>query len=300
MNQSETTSAKIRLITSMILFGTVGLIVRRIGLPSGLVSLLRGLLASLFLLVLIRARGTRIDGQAIRRNLPALAFSGGSLGYMWVLLYEAYQRTTIAAATLSYYLAPLVVILLAAVLLKERLTLIKILCVLAALAGMVLISGLLQFSTLKPGDLAGIGLGTGAAILYSGITILNKQMKGIDSYVKTLIQLLFSALFIIPYAALTVDWSQVRFTATGVASLLVLAFVHTGSTYALFFSSLGAIKAQTVAILSYTDPLVSVLVSAVFLKESLGLWTYAGGALILGAALVSEVSDMRVRASVRT
>lgn len=298
LSNSDTTKAKIRLITSMILFGTVGLIVRRIGLPSGLVSLLRGLLASLFLIAVIHRKGIRIDGRAIRSNLPALAFSGGSLGYMWVLLYEAYQRTTIAAATLSYYLAPLAVILLAAVLLKERLTVIKSLCVLTALAGMGMISGLLRFNSLQPDDLTGIGLGTGAAILYAGVTIINKQMKGIDSYVKTLIQLLFSALFILPYASLTLDLSQVHFTAAGVASLLVLSFVHTGLTYSLFFSSLGVIKAQTVAVLSYIDPLVSVIVSAVFLKESLGPSTYAGGALILGAALVSEVWDMKVRARI--
>lgn len=65
------------------------------------------------------------------RYLPALLISGGMIGFNWMLLFEAYRYTTIAVATLCYYMAPVLLIAFSPLLFKEKLTGRQIVCVLA-------------------------------------------------------------------------------------------------------------------------------------------------------------------------
>ena len=123
--KASATRANLNLVTSMILFGTIGIFIRNITLPSSIVSITRGFLGSMFLLMIIKMKGLRFSWPAIKKNMAVLTISGGFLGYTWILLFEAYQRTTIATATLSYYLAPILVTIMAVVFFKERLTFIK-------------------------------------------------------------------------------------------------------------------------------------------------------------------------------
>ena len=57
----------------------------------------------------------------------------------------------------------------------------------------------------------------------------------------------------------------------------------------MYFSGMGSLPVQTVAILGYLEPVVSVLCSALFLREAMGVAGWIGAALILGAAAVSEL-----------
>ena len=80
----------------------------------------------------------------------------------------------------------------------------------------------------------------------------------------------------------------------GAIVLLIVGFVHTGVTYCLYFSSLKELPGQQAAILSYIDPLVAVLVSALILHETpLTPLQCVGGALLLGATLWNELSPKK-------
>ena len=65
--------------------------------------------------------------------------------------------------------------------------------------------------------------------------------------------------------------------------------MHTGITYCMYFTALKELPGQKVAILSYIDPLVAVLVSVVLLNEGMTLPQMIGGVLILGFTLWSEL-----------
>ena len=130
--------SKLKLIASLCIFGTISLFVRNIALGSGMIALSRGVLGSIFLLLYLALRRQKLDLPAVRNNLWILLLSGGVMGLNWALLFEAYRYTTVATATLCYYMQPVFLTLAAAVLLGEKLSLKKILCVLVALGGMVL------------------------------------------------------------------------------------------------------------------------------------------------------------------
>ena len=103
--------ARGELILAVLLFGTIGLFRRGMDLPSSVIALGRGLIGTLFLLLSALLRGKALDTAAIRRKLPWLILSGGLIGFNWILLFESYRYTTVATATLCYYMAPVIVIL---------------------------------------------------------------------------------------------------------------------------------------------------------------------------------------------
>lgn len=281
--------AKRDLIFSVSVFGTIGIFVRWIGLPSSVIALVRGAVGAAFLLLLARLRHAPIDRAALRRRWQLLLLSAAMMSFNWITLFEAYRYTTVATATLCYYMAPIFVTLISPVLLKERLTARKLLCVFLALAGMVFVSGVPQSGLPGPSEAKGILLALCSAALYAGVILINKYLAGVPAYDRTLLQLACAAAVMIPYILLTEDLSAMSVTPLGAVLLLIVAVFHTGWCYALYFGSMTVLSAQTVALFSYIDPIVAILLSALLLREPLGWSGILGAALVLGSTLVSEL-----------
>ena len=285
MNQH--TAARLKLIVVMLLFGTIGIFVRTISMPSSIIALVRGIIGSIFLLLVVFARRTGIDMSAVKRNWWKLLLSGGCIGVNWILLFEAYRFTTVATATLCYYLQPVIVVLGSALVLKEKLSIRKLLCVLVAILGMIPVSGVLE-SIPTAGEVTGILLATGAALLY-GINILtNKTMQGLSPFDMTIFCMITATLTLLPYTLLTEDWSAIVWEPQSLLLLLVVGIIHTGVAYALYYSALEKMKAQEVAIYGYIDPICAILLSALLLSEPLTVGIVIGAVMILGATYISE------------
>ena len=289
-------NATFKLTLSMVIFGTIGIFRRYIPLPSSLVAMTRGLIGMLFLLLVMVLRKRGMNRTAVRRKFAMLCLSGAAIGVNWILLFEAYNYTSVATATLCYYLAPMFVILASPLVVGERLTAKKMICVLAALLGMVFVSGVLEAGG-GSSDLKGVLLGLGAAVLYASVVLMNKQLGDVPAYDRTIVQLGSSAAVLLPYVLLTEDMGALTFTPGTIGLLLVVGIVHTGIAYALYFGSLMQLKAQTAAILSYIDPVVAVLLSALVLREHMSLLSGLGAVLVLGAAVVSELPSRRKKAA---
>lgn len=283
--------ARVQIIAAMTAFGTIGVFVRSIDLPSSIIALIRGIIGAAFLLLVLGLRRTRPDGAAIRKNGLLLCLSGAAIGFNWILLFEAYRYTTVATATLCYYFAPIFVTLLSPLLLGEGLTRRKVLCVLAALGGMVLVSGLPQTGLPSLSEAKGILFGFGAAVLYASVVLMNKKISGIGAFDKTMVQLAAAALVLLPYTLATEDYSTLSPTPLAIFLLVVVGVVHTGVCYTLYFASLSHLPAQTAALFSYIDPVVAILLSAFFLGEPMGLLGAIGAVLVLGSTLVSELPE---------
>jgi RarD protein len=227
---------------------------------------------------------------SVRRNLILLLVSGAFVGFNWILLFESYRYTTVSTATLCYYMATILVVIVSPFFLRERLTLRKLVCVVVALGGMLGVSGGLDGGMPGPEEGRGILCGLGAAVFYAGVMLLNKQLRDIDAYDRAIVQLAAAALVLLPYSLLTEGADALRGMNGGtVLLLLLLGVVHTGLAYFLYFGAMGQLPAQTVAILSYLDPTVAILLSTLVLQESISLFGMIGAALVLIAALVSEL-----------
>ncbi len=278
-------------LASMVIFGSVGLFRRNLPLSSAFLAFSRGLLGGGFVLafMLLKKRG----GEPLsRRAFLWLALSGAFIGINWILLFEAYNHTSVAVATLCYYMQPTIVILLSPLVFRERLTAKKAACAALAVLGMVLVSGVTGG---EAANLKGILLGLGAAVFYSAVVIMNKKAGGIDAFRKTAVQLFAAGIAMVPYLLLSGGGAGGDFTPGTVALLLAMGLVHTGIAYALYFGSMDGMRAQSVAILSYADPVFALFFSAVFLREPLSLPCILGAVLIIGSAVAAEIPPGRKR-----
>ena len=284
--------ALLKLIISMLIFGTVGIFRRYIPLSSGMLAFSRGVLGGCFLLLIMILR----SGTSIRKilalagsRLPLLIVSGALIGINWMLLFEAYNYTTVAVATLCYYMEPTIVIVASAFLFRERLDAKKLICVAASIVGMIFVSGVLGGVSAASGNMKGIVLGLSAAVFYSSVIIINKLIGSMDVYVKTTVQLFSASLILLPYLMINKDWGAAgSMGIIAIVMVLVVGILHTGIAYALYFGSISGLRAQTVALFSYIDPVTALILSAVFLGEPLGLSGLLGALLIIGAAIIAE------------
>ena len=282
-------SAKFHIILSMLIFGTIGIFVRYIPLPSSVIALVRGVVGTLFLLIFSRFRKTPVSREAIRRNLKILILSGIAIGFNWILLFEAYRYTTVATATLCYYLAPVFVILVSPFLFKEALTPRKLCCIAAALIGMVFVSGVLETDFSGSGEFLGILFGVGAAVLYASVVLMNKMLTDIQGFDRTIVQLAAAAISLLPYVLITERDTTMTWVPLSLVLLLVVGIVHTGFGYTLYFGSIKDLPAQTAALFSYIDPVSAIILSALFLGERFTLFSAIGAVLVLGSTLLSEL-----------
>ena len=131
--------AKSMNILAMAAFGTLAIFVRGIALSPLEIALWRGVIAILVLLVLRLVTPKRPDSRLTWRERGLLLLSGVAVGINWALLFAAYDHTSIAVATLSYYFAPVLVMILSPILFHERMTTLQFTCFLAATLGLVLV-----------------------------------------------------------------------------------------------------------------------------------------------------------------
>ncbi|MBQ7359331.1 MAG: EamA family transporter [Lachnospiraceae bacterium] len=316
-------SAKLMLCISMIIFGTIGLFTRSIAVTSGELALYRAVMAAVLLVGYFLVTKQKMDFTAIKKELGLLLLSGVAMGINWILLFEAYKHTTISVATLSYYFAPVLVMILCPILFRERLSGKQILCFVMSTVGLVLIvlfeggdagaestvavdasqvvgelaaSGGTEIvgelaASFDGGHLLGVLFGLGAAVFYATVILLNKCIKNVAGIQRTFLQFLSAIAILLPYVALTGGMNLSGLDGVGWICLLVVGIVHTGITYCMYFSSLKELKGQEVSILSYLDPLVAVLVSVGILGEQMSLMQLLGGVLILGFTLWNELGN---------
>ncbi len=277
-----------KLIGSMTCFGTIGMFVRYIDAGRGFIAFVRGIVGALFLILLMLVMKRRPSWEAIKKNLLLLLFSGIAIGINWVLLFESYSYTTIATSTLCYYMAPVFVMLASPFVLGERITAKKGISIGVALVGMVLVSGVLDGTSGGAGHLTGVLLALGAALFYASVTMMNKKLRGISSYDMTVVQLLVASLAVMPYTFFVEENNFAAITPTAVIMLLVVGILHTGISYALFFSSIQELSTQTVAIFSYLDPIVALFIS-MFIDSPMTLPAACGAVLILAALIYCEI-----------
>ena len=279
----------------MVSFGTLAPFVRNIAVSSGELALYRALLAALLIGTFLLVTEQKIPFRSLGKELLLLLFSGIAMGFNWILLFQAYKYTTVSVATLSYYFAPVIVTAVCPFLFKEKLTPKQILCFVMSTLGIVIITGI-PTSGGGSNNSLGILFGLGAAVLYAVCILLNKFIKGVGGIQRTFLQFLAAIAVMVPYVAFTGSITVGSLDTTGWICLAVIGLVHTGITYCMYFTAVEHIPGQAVAILSYIDPLVAVLVSVIWLSETMTLPQILGGLLILGFTLWNELEPRKPKA----
>ncbi|MGG1397894.1 EamA family transporter [Bacillus salipaludis] len=287
---------QLKIITAMLIWGSLGIFVKNINLSSSEIALLRGIIGSIFLIFFLVMAQQKPSIQAVKKNLVLLIFSGAAIGFNWILLFQSYRYTTVSNATLSYYFAPVFVMALSPFVLKERLTPAKVGCIITAMIGLFLVVNI-------GGDdggenyhhVTGILYGLSAAALYASVVLINKFIKNLSGFETTFVQLLVASIVLFPYVFLKdhLDFSGI--TSNSIVFIIIIGIIHTGIAYFLYFTSIKELKGQRIAVLSYIDPISAVIFAAIFLGEGMGLMQMVGGILILGSTFLSERIEIQIQ-----
>ncbi len=283
--------AKVLLASAFCIWGTIGIFVKMIPFNSGVVAFDRSLVGMLFLIIVKLLMRKKYDINAMKGNFLELCINGALLGLNWILLFESYNYTSVATSTICYNLGPMIVVLVSPFIFKEKLTVVKVLCVMTALFGIVCVSGVFEQTGASSSDIIGVLLGLAAAVVYAITVVINKRLDKIDPLDKAITQFASSTVVMFIYCLFTTKAGELTFTLNTVILLIIVGVVHTGVTYTLYFASLPNVTSQNVAIFAYIDPVVAVVLSALVLKENLTMSTVIGAVLVIASAIFSELYD---------
>jgi drug/metabolite transporter (DMT)-like permease len=277
--------AYFKYIAALLMFGSNGIAASYISLNSYEIVFTRTLIGSLFLTLIFVFSKQKVQFWKNKTHLMYLVISGAAMGASWMFLYEAYAQIGVSIATLAYYCGPVIVMILSPIIFKEKMTWIKLIGFLAVVIGMFCISG-----QALPQEKTSWGLICGilSAIMYAFMVVFNKKAKSITGLENPMCQLIISFITVAIFMAFKQGFS-INIMQGGWIPILILGVVNTGIGCYFYFSSIGHLPIQTVAICGYLEPLSALIFSAAFLGEKLGPVQTAGAVLILGGAAFGEL-----------
>jgi len=282
--------AVFKYITALLLFGSNGIVASYIPLSSYEIVFTRTLIGSLFLSLVFVSLKQKVQFWGNKSHFLYLVISGAAMGASWMFLYEAYAQIGVSIATLAYYCGPVIVMVLSPLIFNEKMTVARIFGFLAVLLGMLFVNG----QALLRGSFSwGLIFGILSAFTYAFMVIFNKKAVSITGLENSMLQLIISFITVAIFLGLKQGYS-ISLSSENLIPILFLGIVNTGIGCYFYFSSIGDLPVQTVAIGGYLEPLSALLFSAVFLGEALSFVQIVGAVLILGGAAFGELFGRKV------
>lgn len=292
---NRSNSAYLKYIAALLLFGSNGIVASHIALSSYEIVFTRALIGSLFLILILLLTKQRVQFRKNGLHFFYLVISGVALGANWLFMYEAYAQIGVSLATLAYTLAPVLVMILSPILFREKMTSARVLAFLAVLAGLFCVNG----GSLPQGKTGwGLICAILSAVMYVFMVVFNKKAVSITGLEKAMWQVIASFITVAIFLGFKQgppwEWRAIPITRESLAPILLLGIVISGIGGYSYFSSIGHLPGQTVAILAYLETLWALLLSAALLREKLSPVQMLGAALILGGAALGELWDQKM------
>lgn len=254
------------------------------GVSVGDLLLVRFALAAGILLALAHARGAL---RGLPRRALLAAFAMGAVGYATQsgLFFSALDRMDASLLALVLYTYPVLVCAAAVALGRERASARRVLALLVASGGVVLV---LAGAATGSFDALGAAMGFGAAVAYTVYILVGDRVSRGVPLLALAALVCTGAATTFAAAAVVRGGVDLSFGAAGFGWIGAIALVSTVGAILMFFAGLARVGPSAAAILSVFEPVVTVALAAAAFGESLGLVQLAGGALVLAAVLVMQ------------
>lgn len=275
-------NAMIKLTISMAIFGSIGFFTTQTGIPAVELVFVRCICATIFLGVLWLLTGGHKTEVWQKAEVLKTILCGIFLVLNWVFLFKAFEVMSISIAISIYNLAPIFVLMLGSVFLAEKMGIRSILATVICFLGSILIVGIESFTSLSEFMNSGFIWALLSAICYAMTMFTSKTIKGMSSYALTFVQTIVGIVMLFPLCDFT---SFEGLTQTNWLYILGTGFIHTGFVYFLFFDSIRNLSTVLVSVLVFVDPVVAILLDAVFLSFRPTLLQTLGILLIFGSII---------------
>jgi drug/metabolite transporter (DMT)-like permease len=270
---------------ALLMFGMNGIVASYIALSSYEIVFTRTLIGSLLLIAIYALTRQKVHLFKNKKHALCLIASGIAMGTSWMFLYEAYQRIGVSIASLAYYCGPVIVMILAPILFREKLTWPKAAGFFAVLVGMFCVNA----QALNEVKTAwGLFCSIMSAVMYAFMVVFNKKANSLTGLENSMWQLLTSFLTVAVFVGVKQGF-VIHIEPDNWIPILILGIFNTGIGCYFYFSSIGNLPVQTVAICGYLEPLSAVVFSVLFLQESMTMVQVIGAVLIFGGAAFGEL-----------
>lgn len=284
-------SAPLLILTAGILWGMIGIFVRKLnflGFASMDIVALRAVTTSVLLCIFLFI----YDKKKLQiRFKDVWCFAGTgifSIVFFNFCYFKAITLTSLSVAAILLYTAPAFVMVLSAILFREKITRIKVASLILTFVGCALVTGIVSSTQVlnMRGILVGLGAGFGYA-LYSVFSRFALE-KGYHSLTISFYTFLFAVLGTIPFAnypgminTCKQDWKIVLYC-------LVFGLVSTVLPYIAYTRGLQEIENSKASIIASIEPVTATLLGVIVYHENLSVLELTGVFLVLGAIMVSN------------
>ena len=255
-------------------------------IPPITILLLRYLIAGTVLLFIIAQKNNR---PKIERHDFKYIFLIGFVGYFLSVGSQllGIKFSNASVASLINSMNPVTITIFAAILLNEKLTAKKIVCVALAIIGVYSIIGGLN----GDGQILGIIFSIISVVLWSLVSVIVRRItQKYGAFIITTYSLIVAAICIIPFSVCElIVTPNVQFNFSVIASLLYMGVICTALAYVLWNESLSVLEAGTCSLFYPVQPMVSVLLGCIFLGENITL-NFVFGALLIICGVLLNIS----------
>lgn len=273
-------TAMFKMTLSMAIFGSIGFFTVKTGIPAVELVFVRCICATLFLGLCWFITGQHKVEVWKKREVIQTLICGIFLVLNWVFLFKAFEEMSITIAISIYNLAPIFVLILGNLFLKEKMTLTSLLAIIVCFLGSIFIIGLQNFTSLTDFMSSGFVWALLSALCYALTMLLGKGINGLSAYAMTFVQTAIGILILFPFMNFDVFHGL---NSSNWLYILGTGLIHTGFVYYLFFDSLRKLSTVVISALVFVDPVVAILLDTIILDfrpsflQSLGILFIFGG-----------------------
>ncbi|HJF32520.1 MAG TPA: DMT family transporter [Sporosarcina psychrophila] len=276
---------------AMAIFGSIGFFTGKTGIPAVELVFVRCICATLFLGFCWFITGQHKVEVWRKREVLQTIVCGIFLVLNWVFLFKAFEEMSITVAITLYNLAPIFVLIIGSIFLKEKMTLTSLLAIVTCFLGSVFIIGIQHFNSLA--DFVGSGFVWAilSAVCYAMTMLIGKGITNLSAYAMTFVQTAIGILMLFPFMNFAVfiglsDSNWLYIIGTGL--------IHTGFVYYLFFNSLRKLSTIVISALVFVDPVVAILLDTLILDFRPSILQSFGILLIFGGIVYTIVKQEKI------
>jgi drug/metabolite transporter (DMT)-like permease len=204
----------------------------------------------------------------------------------WVFLFKAFEEMSITVAISIYNLAPIFVLILGSLFLKEKMSITSLLAIIVCFLGSIFIIGIQNFTSLTDFMGSGFVWALLSALCYALTMLLGKGINGLSVYAMTFVQTTVGILILFPFMNFDVFYGL---SESNWLYILGTGLIHTGFVYYLFFDSLRKLTTVVISALVFVDPVVAILLDTIILDFRPSILQTAGILLIFGGIIYTLI-----------
>lgn len=292
MQGKRQTASIIFILLAGICWGFMGLFVRPLsekGLSSWDIVFLRSSLTAAFLAVFLLI----LDRKRFRIRIKDIWCFAGT-GLLSIVFFNfCYFReitvTSLSVAAILLYTAPAFVMVISAVLFRERITLVKAAALVLSFTGLIFVTGVLGHGEKLTPEVILTGLGAGLGYALYSIFGRFAIDRGYDSYTISFYTFLFAGIATFFFADPARTARAATDSSWSIFFVFIFVMVSTVLPYLLYTKGLRKVDNSRASIIASVEPVAATLIGILVYGEKMTLETAAGIILVLSGIVLANL-----------